>query len=55
LFDTAGFENIETRRLHPGDNFDTMRSDPHVHVEIAHLLFGPQDLTILGMKPLATE
>jgi len=55
LFDTAGFENIETRRLHPGDNFDAMRSDPHVHAEIARLLFGPQDLTILGMKPLATE
>jgi len=55
LFDTAGFQSIETRRLHPGDNFDAMRSEPLVHAEIAQLLFGPQDLAILGMKPLATE
>ncbi|RXV58633.1 class I SAM-dependent methyltransferase [Roseovarius sp. A46] len=55
LFDTAGFQNIETRRLHPGDNFEAMRSEPNVHAEIAHLLFGPQDLAILGTKPQATE
>ena len=55
LFDTAGFQNVDLRRLHPGGNFDAMLAEPHVHGEIARLLFGPQDLAILGMKPVPVE
>jgi len=51
LFDAAGFIEVETRYLHPGGNLDAMLSQSGVNYEIAQLLFGPQDLAILGKKP----
>lgn len=51
LFDTAGFEDVEIRHLHPGGNLEEMLSQPNVNPEIARLMFGPQDLAILGRKP----
>lgn len=52
LFDTAGFQDIEIRHLHPGGNLEEMLSQPNVNPEIARLLFGPQDLAVLGRKPI---
>lgn len=52
LFDTAGFKDVEMRYLHPGGNLEEMQSQPGVNPEIAQLLFGPQDLAVLGKKPV---
>ena len=51
LFNSVGFTKIEIRNLHPGGDFDRMLSEPSVNPKIAQLLFGPQDLAILGRKP----
>lgn len=51
LFETVGFGSVEIRYLHPGDNLAEMLSQPNINPEIAQLLFGPQDLAVLGQKP----
>ncbi|ASM74698.1 putative S-adenosylmethionine-dependent methyltransferase (plasmid) [Pseudosulfitobacter pseudonitzschiae] len=51
LFETAGFHPVETRFLHPHERLDEFLDRPGFDPELAHLLFGPQDLAMLGQKP----
>ena len=53
LLETAGFDPVEIRHINPHERLDEFLSKEDVNDEIAYLLFGPQDLTILGVKPLA--
>lgn len=53
LFETAGFDPVELRHLNPHERLDEFLAKPDMNDELAFLLFGPQDLTILGHKPLA--
>lgn len=52
LFDCAGFNPVEARPLHPHERFDEFRQNPGFSEELAHILFGPQDLAVLGHKPV---
>lgn len=52
LLQVAGFEPVEARHLHPHERLDEFLKKPNVDQEIAHLLFGPQDLTVIGYKPM---
>lgn len=51
LLDTCGYHPVEARPIHPSETLAvfaaTGRADPH----IADLLFGPQDLAVVGRKP----
>lgn len=51
LFETAGFHPVEIRALHPHERFDEFISKPDFNDELAFLMFGPQDLAVLGIKP----
>ena len=51
LFDTAGFHPVEIRHLHPHERFGEFLAKPDFNDELAFLMFGPQDLAILGTKP----
>lgn len=51
LFETAGYHPIETRFLHPHERLDEFQARPGFDRELAHLLFGPQDLAMIGQKP----
>ncbi|MGO9893564.1 MAG: class I SAM-dependent methyltransferase [Bryobacteraceae bacterium] len=51
LFETAGYHPIDVRRLHPHERLDEFLAKPNFDRELAYLLFGPQDLAILGIKP----
>ncbi len=51
LFDTAGFYPTETRALHPHERLDEFLHKTAWDPELANLLFGPQDLALLGTKP----
>ncbi|NNE52618.1 MAG: class I SAM-dependent methyltransferase [Sulfitobacter sp.] len=51
LFETAGFHPVEIRALHPHERFDEFLAKPDFNDELAFLMFGPQDLAVLGMKP----
>jgi O-antigen chain-terminating methyltransferase len=51
LLDTVGFHPIEVRNLHPHEKLDTYFRHNRIDPEIAGLIFGPQDLAILGVKP----
>ena len=51
LFDTAGFHPVEIRHLHPHERFEEFLAKPDFNNELAFLMFGPQDLAILGTKP----
>ena len=51
LFETMGFHPIETRLLHPHEKYaPTLRAN-RLDPDIVGLLFGPQDLAVLGVKP----
>ncbi|MBM1817396.1 class I SAM-dependent methyltransferase [Pseudosulfitobacter pseudonitzschiae] len=52
MFETVGFFPIETRHLHPHEKLAEFMSKPGFDPELANLLFGAQDLAILGQKPL---
>ena len=52
LFETVGFYPIEIRHLNPHERLGEFMSKPGFDPELANLLFGAQDLTILGYKPL---
>jgi|TARA_R100000935_G_scaffold6374_1_gene13932 SAM-dependent methyltransferase len=52
LFDTVGFYPVETRHLHPHEKLAEFMAKPGFDPELANLLFGAQDLAILGHKPL---
>lgn len=51
LFETIGFHPIETRHLHPHDKLAEFMARPGIDPELANLMFGAQDLAILGTKP----
>lgn len=51
LFETAGFHPIEIRALHAHERFDEFIAQPDFNNELAFLMFGPQDLAVLGTKP----
>ena len=51
LFDTAGFDPVEVRALNPHERFKEFLDTPDFNDELAFLLFGPQDLAVLGTKP----
>jgi 2-polyprenyl-3-methyl-5-hydroxy-6-metoxy-1,4-benzoquinol methylase len=52
LFETIGYHPIELRRLHPHAKLEEFMHKPGFDPELANLLFGAQDLAILGLKPL---
>ena len=51
LFDTAGFDPVEVRALNPHARFKEFLDTPDFNDALAFLLFGPQDLAVLGTKP----
>lgn len=51
LLETAGFHPVEIRHLNAHERFDEFLAKPDVNDELAFLMFGPQDLCVLGMKP----
>lgn len=52
LFETIGFQPIETRHLHPHERLAEFMAKPGFDPDLANLMFGAQDLAILGHKPL---
>lgn len=52
LFETIGFHPIEIRHLHPHERLGEFMAKPGFDPELANLLFGAQDLAVLGYKPL---
>ena len=55
LFETAGYHPVETRFLHPHERLDEFLDKPGFDPELAHLLFGSQDLAMIGQKPRETS
>jgi len=53
LFDTVGFHPVDIRHLHPTDTLEGFVNAKRVDPHIATLLFGPQDLAVVGVKPAA--
>ncbi|MEM1342965.1 MAG: methyltransferase domain-containing protein [Pseudomonadota bacterium] len=51
LLDTIGFHPVETRTLHPYEAETLVVAEGRLDKDVAHLLFGPQDLSILAHKP----
>ena len=51
LFETAGFDPVEARGLNPHERFDEFLDKPDFNNELAFLMFGPQDLAVLGTRP----
>jgi O-antigen chain-terminating methyltransferase len=55
LFETAGFYPVDIRHLNAHERFDEFRAKPDFNDELAFLMFGPQDLAVLGLKPQDKE
>lgn len=51
LFETAGFDPVEARGLNAHERLHEFLDTPDFNNELANLMFGPQDLAILGTKP----
>jgi SAM-dependent methyltransferase len=51
LLETAGFDPIDIRHLNPHARFGEFLDRADMNDEMAALMFGPQDLAILGSKP----
>ncbi len=51
LLDTVGYHPVEARPLHPSETLDAFRRESRADPYIAELLFGPQDLAVLGHRP----
>jgi len=51
LFETAGFDPVDVRHLNPHERLTEFLDKPDFNDELATLMFGPQDLAILGTKP----
>ncbi|MEP5729342.1 MAG: class I SAM-dependent methyltransferase [Sulfitobacter sp.] len=51
LFETAGFDPIDIRHINPHERFGEFLNTSDFNDELAFLMFGPQDLAILGTKP----
>lgn len=54
LFETAGYHPIESRFLNPHERLNEFLDRPGFDPELAYLLFGPQDLAVIGQKPCET-
>ncbi len=52
LLETAGFNPIHIYGLNPHERFNEFLTKPDFNDELAFLMFGPQDLAILGTKPI---
>jgi SAM-dependent methyltransferase len=50
LLETVGFDQVETRPLHPSDALESMVRIHKVDRHLATLLFGPQDYAIVGIS-----
>lgn len=55
LLETAGYHPVEKRFLHPHERLDEFQARPGFDSDLAHLLFGPQDLAMIGQKPRETS
>ena len=51
LLETAGFHPVELRHLHAHGRFAEFLAKPDFNNDLASLMFGPQDLAVLGTKP----
>ena len=49
LFEATGFSQVETRPLHPYENFDYIVKHHNINPDVAMLLFGPQDYAVIGV------
>jgi O-antigen chain-terminating methyltransferase len=49
LLEATGFSNVETRPLHPYENFDYIVKHHNINPDVAMLLFGPQDYAVIGV------
>lgn len=54
LLETAGFDPIELRGINPHERLGEFLDRPGFDDELAMLMFGPQDLAILGRRPQDT-
>ena len=52
LLETAGFNPVNIYGLNPHERFGEFLSKPDFNDELVFLMFGPQDLAILGTKPI---
>lgn len=50
LLETAGFEPVDIRHINPHERLGEFLDRPGFDNELAQLMFGPQDLAILGIK-----
>lgn len=55
LFESTGFHPVEMRPLHSHERLAEFQNRPGFDAELAHILFGPQDLAALGTKPLSAS
>lgn len=54
LLETAGFYPVEIRHINPHERLGEFLDRPDFDNELAQLMFGAQDLAILGIKPKDT-
>ncbi|MCX7561840.1 class I SAM-dependent methyltransferase [Sulfitobacter sp. F26204] len=52
LFETAGFDPVDVHHLNPHERLAEFLDTPGFNDELAFLMFGPQDLAILGTRPI---
>jgi len=52
LFETCGYEEVDVRFLNPHERLNEFRQRQTFDDELAYLMFGPQDVAVLGRKPL---
>lgn len=50
LFDAVGFFPVEVRHLHPHEKLAMYLNKPNFDPELAYLLFGAQDVAVIGRK-----
>jgi O-antigen chain-terminating methyltransferase len=55
LFETCGYEEVDIRRLNPHERLAEFTQRQGFDDELAYLMFGPQDVAILGRKPLEAD
>jgi O-antigen chain-terminating methyltransferase len=51
LFDSVGYHPVEIRHLHPHERLPVFVHDKGVDGELSQMIFGEQDLAILGTRP----
>ena len=51
LFETAGFDPVDIRHLNPHERMGEFLDKTDFNDELAFLMFGPQDLAVLGTRP----